>query len=593
MKALVQSQILKKTTKILAQKGIEVHTEGFAPRVEYNHVTKQPERIFIPEIPDGASDQLIAAIHGFIDHECGHILESNAEDICDGTKNQLWHYIHNCIEDPRVNAKMSERYPGCEANIRNGYNFLFSRADPTTGWNPYDKDCFDKLDWMNADAIKDAQVNYSSLWFAKKSKCRFSSAKYDELEAERLFDPLEAKMDPRYLDALKRAHTAEEVKEATDYFVEFFHKEFDEGSSGKGDPSEGEGKPADPSSTKHTGRLEDPKMLEEKLADSLRNEIEHLAKGAKRHFYFSDRYDIIHNKHDMVKGRGGMPVVYNFEQETKMVTNYLSKDLRRLLEARQRRWYTGGYKSGKLNQKVLHSVRLGNDRIFSKKNEIKHVKAAVSLLIDMSGSMGGRMSSGKDDKSKIYIATQSAYAFAMVLEQLKVPYEIWGFSTNGSNSAKLAAFEKFKADADPAVVEKMVSYCTFEDFYAFKTFDQNFDLISKSAMVKTANSEIPMQNNEDSIHVMKALERLGARPEEKKTLFVFSDGQPAFAPGRPKLSQEMLKYLDANAKQQYGVDIFGIGIMSDAVQHYYRNYKVVHKLEDLPSSLFEFLKTRI
>src|ERR1043166_1546632 len=106
---------------------IPVYTEGFSPRVTYNPTTKEPSAIFLPEVPENASKELIAAIHGCIDHECGHILESSAEDICDSSKDKLWHYIHNCIEDPRVNAAMCDKFYGSEANIRAAYEYIFKK----------------------------------------------------------------------------------------------------------------------------------------------------------------------------------------------------------------------------------------------------------------------------------------------------------------------------------------------------------------------------------------------------------------------------------------------------------------------------------
>jgi hypothetical protein len=593
MKGQRQSQILKKTTKILAGKNIDVFTEGFAPRVEYDVKTKQPVRVFIPEIPDIASDELIAALHGYIDHECGHILESSNDDICDTTKNQLWHYIHNCIEDPRVNAKMSDRYPGCEANIRRGYNYIFNREEVKGEPNAYAKETVDKIDLTNEEQVKDAQVNYSCVWFAKKANCRFNSAKYDELELDRLFAPLEAKANPRYLDALSRANTTEEVKEATDYFVDFFHKEFEEtgGGGGKGEePGKG-----DPSTGKPTkGRLEDLKKPEDELAEAIASEFEHLAKKGKKNFHFSNRFDIERSKHDIAKLYSHAMNLAEFETETKTVTNYLSKDLRRLLESRNRRWWTGGFKSGKLNQKSLHSVRVGNDRIFSKKSEIREVKAAVSLLIDLSGSMSHGDGKGTKDVTKVMMAAQSAYAFALVLEQLKVPYEVYGFTTvHAQNPGKVAAWNKFKESVtDKTVLTQAINTSCADMFMAFKKFEENFDLYSKQSLIVAANKGTGLQENEDSLHVKAALERLASRPEDKKTLFVFSDGQPAFR-GEVKPSQEMLMYLDRTSKENYGVDIFGIGIMSDAVKRYYKNYKVVNTLNELPAALFEFLKTRI
>ena len=237
-----------------------------------------------------------------------------------------------------------------------------------------------------------------------------------------------------------------------------------------------------------------------------------------------------------------------------------------------------------MNQKSLHSVKTGNDRIFSRKSEVRDVKAAVGLLIDMSGSMRGE---------PISIAMKSAYAFALTLESLKIPYEIYGFTTERADTlGKKEAWAKIKETISPTLAAKVINPTYPEVIYPFKKFGDNFDLDSKKAMINIAKGSGNLQENEDSYHVKRALERLAVRPEEQKTLFVFSDGSPAFL-GDTKKSQEMLKYLDSVSQSKYGVDIFGIGIKSNSVSDYYKNYKVIKQLGDLPAALFGFLKTRI
>lgn len=582
MNVLEQAQILKKTAKILAGQNIKVYMEGFAPRVVYDPKTKKPKTIFIPELPEGATSALLAAMHGYIDHECGHILLSSGDDICDSSKSKLWHYIHNCIEDPRVNAGMSSIYPGCEANIRAGYNYIFNREDEF-GSKPYSYSAIMECDRKDEEQLKDYQVRYSSLWFAKKSNCRFSSDKYDEIKANKLFDPLEAKMNPAKVEALASVTSAEDVRNLTDYFVDFFYKEFSESEDkGEGGADDSEKKKERKPSSPKPPRLEDLKKVEDELAEAIGAEVEHLAKRAAKNYHFSDRFDIVKDKKQVAAL--ATRSIAAFEDEVKRISNYLSKDLKRLLESRNRRWYTGGWRSGRLNQKSLHSVKTGNDRIFSRKSEVRDVKAAVGLLIDMSGSMRGE---------PISIAMKSAYAFALTLESLKIPYEIYGFTTERSDIlGKKEAWARVKETISPTLAAKVINPTYPEVIYPFKKFGDNFDLDSKKAMINIAKGSGNLQENEDSYHVKRALERLAVRPEEQKTLFVFSDGSPAFL-GDTKKSQEMLKYLDSVSQSKYGVDIFGIGIKSNSVSNYYKNYKVIKQLGDLPAALFGFLKTRI
>jgi hypothetical protein len=570
-------ETLVKTTKILAGKNLPVHLEGFAPRVEYDAISKQPTRIFIPALPVGAPKKLIDAIHGYIDHECSHIVLSDSDDICDTKKGKLWHYIHNCIEDPRVNKGMGQIYPGCKHNIKRGYDYIFTELkDEMTGLSPYSREFLDKQDLSDPETKAKFQLQYASLWFAGKMGCSLSKDKFDELELDRFYEDLLAKADPEWLKRLADIKSAQDVREASDYWTDFFDEEVlkkmqPEGGGEKGKMTPGKGTPE-----------EFMKTLEEQLADLIKNEVEKAVIEAREYVYWTDRFDKKYSKHDIVKQiehRGRTQDVAGFENETLQVSNYLAKDLRRMLEERNRRYYIGGYKSGKLNTKTLHSVRCGNDRIFKKKNDIREVNACVSLLVDMSGSMMGE---------RIGVAMQSAYAFAMTLQQLKVPFEVYGFVTENSSPHMQHEFDKYIAK-NKSVMPLIINESSPENFYAFKEFEENFDYTSKKAMTGAGNSQVSMQQNEDSKHVLLALQRLAARPEKVKALFVFSDGTPCFH-GNSHHSSEQLKFLDRKSKERYGVDIYAIGIQSVSVSSYYRANKVVKNLKDLPTALFEFLR---
>jgi hypothetical protein len=595
MNAYELQEVLRKTTKILAGEEIDVIMEGFQPRVEFDPKTKKPTRIVIPALPENTPEKLVQAIHGFIDHECSHIMFSDNEDICDSTKSQMWHYIHNCIEDPRVNKAMGEYYLGSAKNIKNGYSYLFNEPAADGAPNPYDKSYVDDLDLTDPKVLAEQQMRYSSLWFAHQMGDELSGHKFKDLDLNRVFGDLEAKMDKRWMDQLKRIRSANDVKNCTGYFESFFEKEALEKmqpKGGKGKSGSGSEKGKEEKGKAGGGGIgateEVLKSLEDELGEKIKQHIEYGTLESECGIYWTDRWDEKLNKHKILKiaRNSGAAVkgVQAFESDVQSVTNYLAKDLRRLLEERRRRYYIGGYKSGKLNTKALHSVKLGNDRVFKKRNEVRAINAAVSLLVDMSGSMSG---------DKIKIAMQSAYAFALVLDQVGVAYEIYGFCTQGRDSAMLAGYKDFADTIDPRTKAKIINQYCPETIYAFKEFHEPFDLISKQGLVATAGNGMAMIQNEDSKHVKMALERLSSRPERVKSLFVFSDGSPAFPSENPSVGHRTLKYFGHKAKEKYGVDIYSIGICSESVKSFYPLYKIVHSVPELPTALFEFLRKAI
>jgi hypothetical protein len=573
---------LVRTTKVLAGKNLPVYLEGFAPRVEYDVATKKPVRVFLPVVPDNAPPKLIDAIHGFIDHECSHVLFSDSDDITDTTKSKLWHYIHNCIEDPRVNKAIGQHFPGSRKNIKQGYNFIFNEMVDEHGNNAYTKEFLEKQDISTPEAKAKLQLQYSSLWFAGHMGCTISRDKFNELHLDMYYDDVLDKADPEMVRKLDTIKTAADVRELSDYWTDFFNEEIlDKMQPKAGGEKEGKGGEMKP------GDIEDLlETMEDKLAKCIEHKLRECVIESQENIWWTDRFDKKYNKHEILKqvqgsGHGGKAKdVAGFEEKTKQVTNFMSKDLRRLLEERRRRYYIGGYKSGKLNAKSLFSVKCGNDRIFKKRNEVRDINAAVSLLIDMSGSMRGQ---------KVYTAMQSAYAFAMTLQQLQVPFEVYGFVTDNPNASMQHDYEEFVAK-NPSIKDKVINSMNPENIYAFKEFEENFDIISKQSMTGAAHDGVRMIQNEDSKHVMLALKRLSARQERVKALFVFSDGMPAFNMRDYKLAYDQLKFLADNAKQRHGVDVYSIGIESECVEKFYKQYKVINDVTKLPQAMFEFLR---
>lgn len=579
MNSFELQESLKKTTKILAGKNIPVYMEGFSPRVEYDPLKKKPNAIFIPALPQNANKKLVRAIHGYIDHECSHISFSDVEDITNRKKSKLWRYLHNCIEDPRVNARMIETYSGSKKNIRSGYDYLFTELKDEEGTLLYSREYLNKLDASSPEAKAALHLQLASLWFAGKMNCSLSKDKFVELGLDDFYTDILANADTDMLNSLADVKTAEDVRKQADYWEGFFNEEI----LNKMQPDEGDGKPDGSDKRKISDEIADSlKTLEEQLAEAIEKEIKEEIGKSNEYFYWTDRFDETVNKKEVISRlpRNINLNVAQFEEEASRSSNFLSKDLRRLLEERRRRYYVSGYKSGKLNSKSLFSVKCGNDRVFKKKNEIRDVNACASLLVDMSGSMSG---------SRIEVAMKSAYAFAMTLQDLKVPFEIFGFLTDSPNSTMRREYNKFAAK-NPDLALRVVNQDSPERFYEFKSFNEQFDILSKKAIAAVGNGGVNLNQNEDSKHVMLAMQRLSVRPEKVKALFVFSDGSPCFCAHDIKPSAAKLTSLVQNSKTDYGVDVYGIGINSETVKQYYKNNKVIKHLSDLPTALFDFLR---
>jgi cobalamin biosynthesis protein CobT len=90
-----------------------------------------------------------------------------------------------------------------------------------------------------------------------------------------------------------------------------------------------------------------------------------------------------------------------------------------------------------------------------------------------------------------------------------------------------------------------------------------------------------MSNNNDAIAVEYAGERLMKCREPRKILIVLSDGAPADAGVNPSvLNRTLVRNIERLEKA--GVETFGIGIQSKAVEQFYKNRDTIQNVSELP-----------
>lgn len=119
-------------TRILSERNIPVVQRGLEARVSYDE-QGQPVEIQIPYLPDDAPDSLIRAIHGFIDHEVGHVLDTDAPLAYGYIKRWKQEYgrkahvviaLQNILEDVYIERCQERRFRGCGYNLSQVREFL-------------------------------------------------------------------------------------------------------------------------------------------------------------------------------------------------------------------------------------------------------------------------------------------------------------------------------------------------------------------------------------------------------------------------------------------------------------------------------------
>jgi cobalamin biosynthesis protein CobT len=254
---------------------------------------------------------------------------------------------------------------------------------------------------------------------------------------------------------------------------------------------------------------------------------------------------------------------YKNRIEHKLVSQEnFAQQVRRLIQIRAKSQTQYGVKKGKLDQSRLSRICFKapgfNERVFKNKIENKILDAAISVLVDMSGSMNG---------DKCFYALASSLLINEVCSTLNIPVEIVGFSDGHSGGSVSPSMFIYKSFSDLRVSED-----SFKEYFSCSS---NF-----------------MLGNPDGENILWAHDRLIKRKEKKKLLIVMSDGSPAASKGMnglEKFTSRVIKEIEESKK----VDIYGLGLCSSSVTEFYKHHSVVRRPEEIPSNLIELIERKI
>lgn len=243
----------------------------------------------------------------------------------------------------------------------------------------------------------------------------------------------------------------------------------------------------------------------------------------------------------------------------------LSKRVGRYMQANSRNKRLHGQKSGALSGKNLFRMRVpgasqeSRQKVFNRKVINKSKDVAVTVCIDMSGSMDG---------TKAHHAIAAVTHLHNVLHQsLRIPLEVLGFS------------ESWQSRRGHDAVGRHVIV-------------QSFDRPRHNSQVEEdLRRVLPFQGaNRDGEFLLWAYRRLLAKNASRHIMIVLSDGQPRSSEG------DVAKFTADVTEQMYKegrVELHGIGIQSTSVKHFYKSYDVINDVSELEPKLLGVLKNKI
>ena len=191
-----------------------------------------------------------------------------------------------------------------------------------------------------------------------------------------------------------------------------------------------------------------------------------------------------------------------------------------------------GSSGRKLATSKLVKMATGDPKIFKKKIETVEINTAVTVMLDLSGSM--------DDKCDV--ANAAAFALHNTL-----------FGLKGVSVCSL----EFSGKSNQPEVNILVDFGKKPSSECFNHY--------------------PFDGTPTHMAIWAARALLLQRPEPRKIMLILTDGCPCNGTETHAATQRTMKE---------GIEIAAIGIMHSGVKNYWKNNRIINSIEELPAAMF-------
>lgn len=552
-----RAQRLGRLARTLAQRhGIDVRFANHGPAIEHD-VLVLPDRWLAGEIDD-------AALTGFVDLHAAR-LRFGASDTVAALASPAVRALAQAIDDRRAAACLVARYPGAQAFLRRmrtvtGADTL--RRWPRVAWR-------DKLLWRIERALWDerpAAVERLPSLDATLAACddvvdeaRAATSTADSIRAaRRIVERVRALASAGANNMMFTADPGSTIDS------DAIAAEFD--PDGQGTPDDARAPAAAESGAAtiaDTATSAQPPTPGDASAGAIRLSTENRPLLSVP---LTTAFDTVAD----FTGRGEPARWHRLLGAARAQTGALKRQLERALKVDEHTRWKREQERGDLDRAALARVATspGYRTPFRVRRATPGRDAAVSLLIDCSGSMAG---------SKIELATLCAAALCDALIQLGFACEVLGYSS-AEDAAMRAHYQRWIDGGHSTFgynrfVERL-------DLRVYKRFDS--DNPSGIACLECGHE------NPDGEALSWAAERLLSTRARRRILMVLSDGSPATGDGHPAILRTDL-HARVDALRARRVGLIGIGILDDAVESFYPVSRVVEHLNALPGAAFAVL----
>lgn len=213
----------------------------------------------------------------------------------------------------------------------------------------------------------------------------------------------------------------------------------------------------------------------------------------------------------------------------------LKAQLYRVLKAPERCGWDGGAMGGRFDGKRAPRMLAGSEQVFKRRWLAEGIDTAVSVVVDLSGSMGG---------TSIQAAVDLAWTIAAACEGARADVEVVGFqnarypvSTGGNNLRGQWVSGEATGDCTLVVAKRFADRCD--------SVAHHFETMKR----------IPDGGTPDYEACKTVVEQLSEMPHQRKVVIMVTDGIG---------DRDDMYRLGFGAWKLYGVDVIGFGIYAQA-----------------------------
>ena len=429
--------------------------------------------IRLPSLPGDVPDTLLAMARGYLDHEAGHVRDTDFQALKDAALTPIEKHVWNTLEDYRVEHKLASIFPGCRQNFDWLISHVFgtgTQDEPTQpaviilNWLLLEVRSWDVLALSGRRDILAGQVDMAFPGLRPKvehvlklvrTRCRSTQDAIDfAREIVRVLDQYaNSSTHPEQVDQIdpKDQQTQDENEASASSSSGATEQEEDQSKQENpletgGDSAEEENKTGssvgdyspstDQKESSGNQRVDEPNELGEDALGQLQDLL-----GASENDLPQNLGDILADSlhatsRQAQEGivtvavptqKSAGPLTEADVLEARQASMALRTRLQGLLQTKILTRASSG-RRGRLDAGQLHRLAVSDPRLFRTKAERTGIDTAVHILLDCSGSMVRR----------IRLACCSCYAVASALEASKINVAVTAFPSsqlpNGSYS---------------------------------------------------------------------------------------------------------------------------------------------------------------